>query len=215
LKTIWPSKNGVFTQTPLKFLKKNFIHRLCSLKNTRIFLSYRKCSNSNQRNGSRRQTRCDIPILLRIKKTESTTVEDWCPWRKSSDFNRSDFYGSPTTIQIIQRTPNPPSTLQLETEKKVIETLCTKNTGKNSQFIQKFTFENPNSHKIHIFKISFWTKFRFSKSYFSQNSQFQNLIFHKIHISKIPYLTKFTFKSNPIFHKIHIFQESNSMEFLY
>ena len=36
--------------------------------------------------------------------------------------------------------------------------------------------------KIHILKYHFLTKFAFSKSHFSQNSHFQNLIFHKIHI---------------------------------
>ena len=74
---------------------------------------------------------------------------------------------------------------------------------KNTYFIQKFTFPNfhkihiikipisKNSHyqnlifhKIHIFKMSFFTKFTFSKCHFSQNSQFQNLNFHKIHIFK-------------------------------
>ena len=35
--------------------------------------------------------------------------------------------------------------------------------------------------KIHIFKISFFAKFTFSKSHFSQNSHFQNLILRKIH----------------------------------
>ena len=37
-------------------------------------------------------------------------------------------------------------------------------------------------HKIHNFKILFFTKFTFSKSHFSQNSHFQSPIFHKIHI---------------------------------
>ena len=54
--------------------------------------------------------------------------------------------------------------------------------------------ENPNFHKIHILKISFFTKFTISKSHFLQNSHFQNLIFHKIHISKISFFTKFTFQ---------------------
>ena len=40
-------------------------------------------------------------------------------------------------------------------------------------------------HKIHILKISFFSKFTLSKSHFSQNSHFQNLIFHKILIFKI------------------------------
>ena len=46
--------------------------------------------------------------------------------------------------------------------------------------------------KIHILKISVLTKFTFLKSHLSQNSQFQSLIFDKI----------------------HIFQASNSREFL-
>ena len=52
------------------------------------------------------------------------------------------------------------------------------NLSKNSHF------ENLTFHKIHIFKISCFTKFTFSKSHFSQNSHFQILIFHKIHIFK-------------------------------
>ena len=38
---------------------------------------------------------------------------------------------------------------------------------------------------MHIFKISFLTKFTFSKSHFSQNSHLQSLIFDKIHILKL------------------------------
>ena len=53
--------------------------------------------------------------------------------------------------------------------------------------------------KIHILKISLFTKFTISKPHFSQNSPFQNLIFHKIHILKISFFTK-----------NHIFQTSNS-----
>ena len=47
--------------------------------------------------------------------------------------------------------------------------------------------------KIHIFKISFLTKFTISRYHFSQNSQFQNHIFHKIYIFKVSFFTKFTF----------------------
>ena len=47
--------------------------------------------------------------------------------------------------------------------------------------------------KIHILKISFFTKFTISKSHFSQNSHFQSVIFDRIHISKILFFTKFTF----------------------
>ena len=36
--------------------------------------------------------------------------------------------------------------------------------------------------KIHVLKLWFFTKFTIPKSHFWQNSQFQNLIFHKIHI---------------------------------
>ena len=63
------------------------------------------------------------------------------------------------------------------------------NLFKNSQF------ENHTFHKIHNLKISFFTKFTFSKSHFSQNSQFQFLIFHKIHIFKLSFFTKCTFLS--------------------
>ena len=64
--------------------------------------------------------------------------------------------------------------------------------------------QNSSIHpKIHIFKISLFTKFTFSKSHFFtkftfwksqfwQNWQFQSLIFHKIHIFKISLFTKFT-----------------------
>ena len=52
-------------------------------------------------------------------------------------------------------------------------------------------------HKIHNFKISFFTKFTSSKSHFWQNSYFQNLIFDKIHIFKVSFLNKSYF-SDPI-----------------
>ena len=47
--------------------------------------------------------------------------------------------------------------------------------------------------KIHILKISLFTKFTFSKSHLSQNSHSQSLIFHKIHILKVSFFTKLTF----------------------
>ena len=43
--------------------------------------------------------------------------------------------------------------------------------------------------KIHILKMSFFTKFTFSNSHFYQNSHFQILIFDKIHIFKISFFT--------------------------
>ena len=64
--------------------------------------------------------------------------------------------------------------------------------------------------KIHILKISFFTKFTFSKSHFfhkihilkisifSQNSHFRSLIFHKVHIFKVSLSTKFTFFKHQI-----------------
>ena len=79
--------------------------------------------------------------------------------------------------------------------------------------------------KVHILKISLFTKFTFSTCQFSQNSQFQNLIFDKIHIFKISFLTKFTIlKSyfslnsqfqNFIFDKIHIFKVSFFTKFTF
>ena len=45
--------------------------------------------------------------------------------------------------------------------------------------------ENPNFHKIHLSKISMFTKFTFQKSHFSQNSHLWNLNFLKIHIYEI------------------------------
>ena len=44
--------------------------------------------------------------------------------------------------------------------------------------------------KIDILKISYFTKFTFSKSHFLQNSQFQNLIFQKIHIFQTPNISR-------------------------
>ena len=49
--------------------------------------------------------------------------------------------------------------------------------GKNSQFIQKFTFWKYHFLKIHNFKISFFTKFTISKYHFSQNSHFPKINF--------------------------------------
>ena len=47
--------------------------------------------------------------------------------------------------------------------------------------------------KIHILKISIFTKFTLLKSQFSQNSPLWNLVFHKIHICEISIFSKFTF----------------------
>ena len=63
----------------------------------------------------------------------------------------------------------------------------------NLIFAKNSHFEHLDFHKIHIFKISFFTKFTFRTSHFSQNSHSENIIFHKIHILK-----------NFIFHKIHL-----------
>ena len=72
--------------------------------------------------------------------------------------------------------------------------------------------------KIHIFKVSFLTKFTFSKSHFSKNSHFQSVIFDKIHIFKISFFTKFTFSNSHFSQNSHfqipIFQTWNSKEFL-
>ena len=48
------------------------------------------------------------------------------------------------------------------------------NLSKNSHF------QNLIFHKIHIFNISFFTKFTFSKSHFSQNSHYSNIKFQGI-----------------------------------
>ena len=49
--------------------------------------------------------------------------------------------------------------------------------------ISKAHLENLTFHEIHIWKISFFTKFTFSKSDFSQNSHFQISFFTKFTIS--------------------------------
>ena len=92
--------------------------------------------------------------------------------------------------------------------------------GKSPQFIQKFTLwksqfvqnshpKNDIFHKIHNFKIIFFTKFTFSKSQFSQNSHSENHIFDKIHNFKIPYFTKLTFS------KSHFSQNSHFSKIKY
>ena len=63
---------------------------------------------------------------------------------------------------------------------------------RNLNLFKNSHFESLIFDKIHIFKISFFTKFTFSKFYFSQNSQFQSPTFHKIHMFKISFSTKFT-----------------------
>ena len=57
--------------------------------------------------------------------------------------------------------------------------------------------------KIHIFQVSFFTKFTILKSHMSQNSQFQSHIFDKIHNFKILFFTKFAFS------KLHLSQNSH------
>ena len=71
-------------------------------------------------------------------------------------------------------------------------------------FSQNLHFWNLIFHKIHIFKVWFFTKFTFSKSDFSQNSHFQNFNFHKIHIFKIAIFTKFTFLKSNIWQNSHL-----------
>ena len=77
--------------------------------------------------------------------------------------------------------------------------------SKNPQFIQKLPFwkyhfsqnslfENIIFHKIHLWKISFFTKSTFSNSHFSQNSLFENIIIHKIRIFKHQILSNFWIK---------------------
>ena len=55
---------------------------------------------------------------------------------------------------------------------------CTTHTGAKSPIQPKIHIFD----RIHIFKVSFSTKSTFLESDFSQNSHFQNLIFHRIHI---------------------------------
>ena len=81
---------------------------------------------------------------------------------------------------------------------------CTSHWGKKPQFIQKFTFwksqfwqnshvENLIFHKIHISKISFFTKFTFPKSHFCRIHPFKISLFTKFTMSKSCSCTKLTF----------------------
>ena len=91
---------------------------------------------------------------------------------------------------------------------------------KNPHFIKKSHFEIINFPTIHNFKLSFFTKFTFSKCHFSQNSRFQNLNFDKIHelqyqnfdkinIFKISFMTKFTFLKTSILTKFTFSKSSH------
>ena len=56
-------------------------------------------------------------------------------------------------------------------------------TGATNHILSKNShIENPYFYKILISEITFFTKFTSLKSHFSQNPHFQSLIFHKIHI---------------------------------
>ena len=50
--------------------------------------------------------------------------------------------------------------------------------GKDQFLYINSHFQNLNYRKNHNFKVSFFTKFTFSKSHFSQNPHFHSLIFH-------------------------------------
>ena len=79
--------------------------------------------------------------------------------------------------------------LNFRTLKVCCRTVCNQcHTGAKILYLSK----NPHFHEIHIFKISFFTKFTISKSHFSQNSHFQSLIFHKIHISYFSQNSRFS-----------------------
>ena len=98
---------------PQHFSSKKEFHSLVQL-NTRIFNFAENVEIQTRRTDLCRRSHAASLLYSRprkqnqqqLKKTKKMLLR--CPWRKSSDFNRSDFYGSPTTIQIIQRTPNPP-----------------------------------------------------------------------------------------------------------
>ena len=71
------------------------------------------------------------------------------------------------------------------------------NNLQNSTFPKKkWHISNINSHKIHILKIPFFTKFTFWKSAISH--------FHKIHNLKVSFFIKFRVSKNLSFHKIHL-----------
>ena len=90
---------------------------------------------------------------------------------------------------------------------------CTQ--GQKYTFYPKIhNFQNLICDKIHIFKISFMTKFTFSKSHFSQHSQFQSLIFTKFTFSNSHFSQNSQFQ-NLIFHKIHIFETSFFTKFTF
>ena len=78
-----------------------------------------------------------------------------------------------------------------------------------SHFSQNSHFENIIFDKIHIFKVSFFTKFTFWKYHICQNSHFQSLIFDKNLILKVSFFTKFTFW------KYHFRQNSRSQSVLF
>ena len=97
---------------PQHFSSKKEFHSLVYL-NTRIFNFAENVEIQTRRTDLCRRGHAASLLYSRPRKQnqqqlKKTKMLPRCPWRKSSDFNRSDFYGSPTTIQIIQRTPNPP-----------------------------------------------------------------------------------------------------------
>ena len=97
---------------PQHFSSKKEFHSLVQL-NTRIFNFAENAEIQTRRTDLCRRSHAASLLYSRPRKQNQQQLKKTkmllrCPWRKSSDFNRSDFYGSPTTIQIIQRTPNPP-----------------------------------------------------------------------------------------------------------
>ena len=75
-------------------------------------------------------------------------------------------------------------------------------------FSQNSHFQNIIFRKIHIFKVSFFTKFTLSKSHFSQNSHFKSLVFHnyQIHTYKVSFLPKFTISKYHFSQNSHFFK---------
>ena len=101
-------------------------------------------------------------ITQPIIQTVHEKLQTYFPWL---DFPCNDQkYGGEHWFLFFQ------VTYKIHTGAKIL------NLSKNSHF------PNLIFHTIHIFKISVFSKFTYSKSHFSQNSPFQSVSFHKIHI---------------------------------
>ena len=112
----------------------------------------------------------------------------WVPGVTSSCLITLGCLGNLLAIFILRKPKLRTAFNQLLISLCVIDTLVLLSnipTTINSLGSRKFTLGQKSSSiypKIHNFKVSFCTKFTFSKSYFSKNSHFLKFNFHKIHI---------------------------------